>query len=135
MSCLDWCVLDKYEKNNEEHQMLMKRVKPLIGAIGCPSNKEYAKAMEMAGFELTVDQNASYNGLQSPLIDNADVHFNFVGKVIKTLTKWGLIPKYIEALFDRFTKDGQAFVEMDRRELVTSCYHLVGKKPLDVVRN
>jgi sterol 24-C-methyltransferase len=135
LSCLDWVVLDKYDKNNKEHVSLMKRVKPLIGAIGCPHNKEYAAAMENAGFELIIDANASVGGLQYQLIDNADSFYANVEKWIKFLCKYKIFPAYFERLFNRFTLDGQAFVEMDKKELCTSCYHFVGKKKEIAARN
>jgi sterol 24-C-methyltransferase len=126
-ACLDWVRLN-YDANNPEHVELMKRVKPLIGAIGTPSPKEYTDALERAGFRVTVSENVSVGGLQAPLIENADRFFTRVTKLIYFLVRWKVIPAHFKALFDRFVQDGQAFVEADRKGLLTTSYYIVAEK-------
>mmetsp|Transcript_39219 Transcript_39219/g.107984 ORF Transcript_39219/g.107984 Transcript_39219/m.107984 type:complete len:369 (-) Transcript_39219:90-1196(-) len=130
LSCLDWVVLDAYDPNNAEHVEMMSRVKPLIGAIGCPSSKNYVKLMKEAGFNIVIDENPSVGGYQAPLIENADDFYVGLTKWVKFLCKWHLIPAYFEKLFDRLTKDGEALVKMDRDDLVTTTYYMVAEKPL-----
>jgi Methylase involved in ubiquinone/menaquinone biosynthesis len=129
IACLDWVRLKDYSPDNLEHAELMKRIKPLIGAIGTPSVEEYENAFKQAGFHIVISENASVDGLQAPLIENADKFFTRATRAINFLVKWRLLPKHFKALFDRLTQDGQAFVEADRKRLVTTSYYIVAQKP------
>ncbi len=128
LAFLDWVHLDKYEAENPHHADLMKRIKPLIGAIGTPSVQKFVHALEKAGFKVLTSENASIDGLQAPLIQNADKFFTRVAKLIKFSVKCKILPKHFQALFDRLTKDGEAFVEADRMRLVTTSYYIVAQK-------
>jgi sterol 24-C-methyltransferase len=107
----------------------MKRIKPLIGAIGTPTEKEYVRLLRKVGFEILTSENASIDDLQAPLIENADRFFTRVAVLIKLLVKCKVLPTHFKLLFDRLTKDGQAFVEADRLRLVTTSYYIVARKP------
>lgn len=128
LGCLDWVRLNNYNPTNPHHADLMKRIKPLIGAIGTPSSEEYVQLLKKVGFEIIIDENASIDGLQAPLIENADRFFTRVTRAIQFLVRYKLLPKHFKALFDRLTKDGEAFVEADRLKLVTTSYYIVAQK-------
>ena len=127
-ACLDWMSLDRYDASNPYHANLMKRIKPLVGAIGTPSVRTYVALLEEAGFEVVVNENASIDGLQAPLIDKADRFYTTVARWIYRLVDWKVLPKHFRTLFDRLTKDGQAFVEADRMRIVTSSHYIVARK-------
>lgn len=128
LACLDWVTFDKYNAKDPHHADLMKRIKPLIGAIGTHYAHEYVDLLKKAGFEILVSENASVGGMQAPLIDNADKFFTRMTRLIKALIKCKILPKHFQALFDRLTKDGQAFVEADRLGLLTTSYYIVAQK-------
>lgn len=128
LACLDWFRLPKYNPKNARHAQLMKRIKPLIGAIGTPSVKEFTSLLEKAGFKVLISENASVGGLQAPLIENADRFFTRMTRLINFLVRTKVLPKHFQALFDRLTKDGEAFVEADRMRLVTTSYYIVAQK-------
>lgn len=128
LACLDWVTLDKYNPKDPYHAGLMKRIKPLIGAIGCPSDKEYAALIKKAGFKVLINENASIDGLQAPLIESADKFFTRIMWLVKSLVSLRVLPKHFNVLFDRLTKDGQAFVEADRQRLVTTSHYIVAQK-------
>lgn len=128
LACLDWVRLKKYNPENPHHANLMKRIKPLIGAIGTPSAEEYVNLLKKVGFDVTISENASIDGLQAPLIENADKFFTRVNRLIQTLVRWKILPKHFKALFDRLTQDGEAFIEADRMRLVTTSYYIVAQK-------
>ncbi len=128
IGCLDWVSLPNYDPKNPHHANLMKRIKPLIGAIGTPSAEKYVDLMRQAGFQIVVNENASLDGLQAPLIENADRFFTCVTRAIHFLVKWKILPSHFRALFDRLTKDGAAFVEADRLRLVTTSYYIIAQK-------
>lgn len=127
--CLDWILLPDYDPNNQKHRQLMNEVKPLVGAIGSPRETDYIRALQDAGFKVIVSKNLSIDGLQAPLIEKADVHFNKVSKTIKHLTKCKMLPSHFKVLLDRLTQGGKAFVEADRLRLVTTSYYIVAEKP------
>lgn len=127
-ACLDWVRLDKYDPKNPHHSSLMKRIKPLIGAIGTPSVEEFTTLLTKAGFEVQISKNASLGGFQAPLIENADRFFTRMAALIKGLVKCRILPSHFQALFERLTKDGEAFIEADRLELVTTSYYIVAQK-------
>lgn len=128
LACLDWVRLAKYDEQNPHHSSLMKRIKPLIGAIGTPSAEEYVAFLKKAGFDVLISENASIDGLQAPLIENADRFFTRVTRLTNLLVRWKVFPAHFRALFDRLTKDGEAFIEADRLRLVTTSYYIVAQK-------
>lgn len=128
LGCLDWFKLDKYDEKNPEHVHLMKRIKPLIGAIGTPSIEDYVGAMKKAGFKVLINENASINGLQSPLIENADKFYTRVGRWLKILVKCKILPRHFQSLFDRLSEGGEDFVKADRMGLVTTSHYIVAQK-------
>jgi sterol 24-C-methyltransferase len=128
LSCLDWFQLDNYDAANPQHADLMKRIKPLIGAIGTPSVSRFEDLLRKTGFEIIISENASIDGLQAPLIENADKFFSRATRMIKFFVKCKVLPQHFQALFDRLTKDGEAFVEADRLRLVTTSYYIIAQK-------
>lgn len=128
VACLDWFRLNSYDSKNPEHADLMRRIKPLIGAIGTPAIEDFTKAMEKAGFKILINENASIDGLQAPLIENADTLFTWANRLVNGLVKIKVLPRHFQKLFDRLTQDGEAFVEADRKRLVTTSHYIVGEK-------
>lgn len=127
-ACLDWVHLDKYDEKNPEHVDLMRRVKSLVGAIGTPSIAKYTGLLQQAGFVIEVNENASIDGLQAPLIENADKFYTRAKKALRFLVKCRLVPKHFNTLFDRLTLHGEAFVEADRKRLLTTSHYIVARK-------
>ncbi|KAI0970227.1 S-adenosyl-L-methionine-dependent methyltransferase [Xylaria arbuscula] len=127
---IDWVSLPAYDPENPKHTSLMRRVKPLIGAVGTPTPTSFEKALQDAGFAVTRSDNPSIDGLQAGLIDKVDIYFRSVRKLINTLTKLRALPPHFKILFDRLCLDGQAFVEMDNMRLITTTYRIVAEKPV-----
>ncbi|GKT40534.1 sterol 24-C-methyltransferase [Colletotrichum spaethianum] len=128
ISLLDWVSLPAYDATNPEHAELMRRTKPLIGAVGTPTPATFEKALTEAGFNVLISDNASIGGLQAPLIDKADVYFRSLRQVILGLVKVRLLPPHFKTLINRLCLDGQAFVKMDTMKLVTTSYRIVAQK-------
>ena len=127
-ACLEWATLDKYDPKNPHHSGLMKRIKPLIGAIGTHSVENCTRFLQDAGFEILKNENASIGGFQAPLIENADKFFTRVNKTLNFLVGCKLLPVHFKLLFDRLTKDGDAFIEADRLGLVTTSHYILAQK-------
>lgn len=129
VSLLDWVSLPGFDPENGEHAELMARVKPLIGAVGTPTPAIFEEELRAAGFTVLKSENASIDGLQSPLIDRVDVYFRGVRQVILGLVKMRVLPAHFKTLIDRLCLDGQAFVKMDNMRLITTSYWVVAEKP------
>ncbi|MGE5196274.1 MAG: SAM-dependent methyltransferase [Anaerolineae bacterium] len=126
--CLEWASLDKYDPKDPHHAALMKRIKPLIGAIGTHSVDHCIYLLQQAGFEILKNENASVGGCQAPLIENADKFFTRVNRLINFSVRCKILPAHFKAFFDRLTKDGEAFIEADRLGLVTTSQYIIAKK-------
>lgn len=129
ISSLDWVSLPAYDPQNPEHAELMRRVKPLIGAVGTPTPESLEKALTDAGFVVLKSDNASIDGLQAPLIDTVDGYFRAMRQVILGLVKLHLIPHHFKTLINRFCLDGLAFIKMDNMRLATTSYRIIAQKP------
>ena len=129
ISLLDWASLPAYDPSNPEHAELMRRVKPLIGAVGTPTPASFEKALEGAGFEVLRSEIPSIDGLQAPLIDRVDGYFRAMRQAILALVKVRVLPAHFKTLINRFCLDGQAFLKMDRMRLATTTYWIVAQKP------
>ncbi|KAJ0382494.1 hypothetical protein COL922a_012454 [Colletotrichum nupharicola] len=128
ISLLDWVSLPAYDPTNAEHAELMRRTKPLIGAVGTPTPQTFEKALTDAGFTVLRSDNASIDGVQAPLIDKADVYFRSLRQVILGLVKVRLLPPHFKTLINRLCLDGQAFVKMDTMRLVSTSYRIIAQK-------
>ncbi len=126
--CLEWASLPAYDPKNSHHADLMRRIKPLIGAIGTHSVENCIRLLENAGFKIIKNENASIGGYQAPLIQNADKFFTRINRLINLSVACKILPAHFKALFDRLTKDGEAFVEADRLGLVTTSQYIVAEK-------
>ncbi|KAJ5653791.1 hypothetical protein N7490_000794 [Penicillium lividum] len=129
ISLLDWISLPAYEPTNPEHAELMRRVKPLIGAVGTPTKESLEEALTQSGFEIVLSENASIDGLQAPLIDTVDIYFRTLRQVILGLVKLHVLPRHFKTLINRLCLDGQAFVKMDNMRLATTSYSIIARKP------
>lgn len=127
-AALDWALLPNYNPQDAYHVELLHRVKPLVGAIGNPSPTDFGNVLQEAGFKVLLNENASIDGLQAPLIENADRFFKLTTKMIGWLVKCKIFPAHFKVVFDRMTKDGEAFVEADRLRIVTSSHYLLAQK-------
>jgi len=128
VSFLDWVRLDKYDPQNKHHQILINKVKPLIGAVTTPSPRDFEDALEKAGFKVLFSGDASIGGHQADLIEKTCFFYETFTLIINTLVALGL-PKHLKILFDRLTKGGDAFIEADRLGIFTTSYQLIAQKP------
>ncbi len=128
ISLLEWVRLPNYDANNPHHLDLMKKIKPLIGAIGTPSPKEYEAALQQAGFQILVSEDPSLNHSQEPLVQKADHYFGLFMPVIRFFIAIRVMPKYFLPLLVRLQQDAQALCEAERLGLVTTSYHIMAQK-------
>lgn len=128
-SFLDWAKKDAYDENNPQHKEIMAKVKPLIGAVRTPHPNEWCEALQAAGFKVIFSKDASVNGHQYPLIEDAKNFFEPLQGFVQRVCKWRILPDHLNVLFDRFTRDGQAFIDGDKLDLFTSSWQILAEKP------
>jgi sterol 24-C-methyltransferase len=128
LSFLDWVRLPAYDPADPHHASLLRRIKPLIGAVETPSPPELNASLERAGFEVVSSGDLSLGGHQAALIEQADVFYNRVRRLVDLLAAARLLPRHLVVLFERLTRDGDAFVEADRLGLTTSSHQTVARK-------
>lgn len=127
-SYLDWVLLDGYNPNDSHHVDLISRVKPLIGAVDTPTPDEICGFMRAVGFDIVFSEDV--RGEQhSKLIEREDFYYRFARTAIHALTTVNLLPKHFSILFERLTKNGDAFVEADKLGLASTCYQIIAMKP------
>lgn len=127
ISLLEWVRLPAYDPANPHHLALMKKVKPLIGAIGTPSPAEYESALRDAGFKIVVSEDPSLHQTQEPLIKQANHYFGKIFSFISFLVMIKVLPAHFVTIFDKLSQDVDALCEADRLGLVTMCYHIVAE--------
>ncbi|MDR3502508.1 MAG: methyltransferase domain-containing protein [Legionella sp.] len=129
ISFLDWVQLDNYDTSNAHHRDLLKRVKPLIGAIDTPTPDEIKNTLEKVGFKILLNKDISVGGHQAPLIEKADKYYEHMQKLVYFMVKLHLLPKHFKILFDRFAQDGESFIEADQLGLFTTSCQTIAEKP------
>lgn len=129
LSFLDWVLLENYDPKVERHRDLLKRIKPLIGAVDTPTAQEIKDTLKKVGFKVLVSQDASIGGHQADLIEKADTFYNRTQKIISCMVKLRLLPKHFSVLLERLTKDGESFIEADRLGIVTTSFQTIAQKP------
>jgi len=82
-----------------------------------------------AGFKILLNEDASVGGHQYPLIEKAEGFFTAVQWILSLLTQIHVLPKHFLTLFERLTKDGEAFVEADKLGLFTTSWQIIAQKP------
>ncbi len=127
MSSCDWATLDNYNPKDAEHVRLVEKIKPLLGAVSTPSKEEYLTAFKQAEFKILKAEVPSPTKTDDVNIDKASKEFTLINKLINFLVKVRIIPKHFQTLFEQF-QDVDAFIEVDRRGLATTNYHIVAEK-------
>lgn len=129
LSFLDWVQLDNYDASNPHHLDLLKRVKPLIGAIDTPTPEEIKTSLEKVGFKIIQSKDASIGNHQASLIKKADRQFEIMKKLVYFSVRFHLLPSHFKVLFDRFSEDGESFIEADQLGLFTTSFQTIAEKP------
>jgi len=135
LSFLDWVKLDKYNPTDPHHQSIMKKVKPLIGAVDTPSGDELEHYLKQVGFEVTYKGDLSKQpgriGSQADLILSADKFFRLFTFLVNSFVFLHVVPQHFKTLFDRLVQDCDAFIEGDNMELFTTSWQTLAVKPVE----
>lgn len=127
---LDWVLLPAFDPGDPAHVELLDRARPLLGAVESPTIMELEVAMEKAGLQVVLSENPSLGQHQFQLISGEDKYFHLLRRVVDLGVKARIFPKYFAPLLDRLMKDADALITMDEMSLGSTCYQLVGEKPV-----
>jgi len=126
---LDWFCLPNFNPSNPAHVDLMRKCKPLVGAVWSPYPDEMCEIFEKSGFKVLKSDNASVDGFMWPMIEKANTFFNIVNSLVNFCVFIRVLPPHFKVLFDRFSKDGCAFIEADKLRILTAGHEIIAIKP------
>ncbi len=126
---VEWVRMGGFNEKDPYHQELLRKIKPLVGAIATRTVEDEIAGLTEAGFTIELHEEPSIGGNQSAMIARADKLFTRVTKLVRWLVKYKLAPAHFRALLDRMNQDGDAFVKATALNLVSSSYYIVAKKP------
>jgi sterol 24-C-methyltransferase len=141
----EWCMTDKFDANNLEHQRLKKDIEEGNGLPDIIDYKMCLKALEDAGFEvLTSNDQATVPNVQkweTPLLPSWSpftqrFQFNWLGAqitniVIYTMELLWIAPKGTVKTQKVLQKGGFALKDAAQAEIFTTMFLMVGRKPLN----
>lgn len=123
IAILEYVLKEAFDSSNAHHVDLLRRTKQVLGAIGSPTIPQYENAFREAGFTVTLSEDPSLDGRQTPLI------LKSVGKWIDRPIRMGILPKHFQILFERLARHGDAYVEADTLRLLTTGWYITATKP------
>lgn len=124
----EWACLPNYDERNPHHRDLMRRIKPLVGAIGNPTPAFYESALRKAGFNILSSFDPSMIRSDDVMVEKAGKYYDKLLPFINLLVKFKLIPKHIITLFDQFGKNAEALCEAIQLRLVALNYQILAEK-------
>lgn len=144
----EWCMTDKYDPNNADHQFMKKKIEEGNGLPDITTCRECYKAMEAAGFEMVeaYDYAEGYeaDGLAKPWYTpltaswnpiSQRFQFNWLGSKITNVAIYMLemlfiAPKGTIATQKYLQEGAFALRDAGKQQIFTTAYFMVGQKPL-----
>jgi sterol 24-C-methyltransferase len=134
MSVLDGVMLDGFDENNAKHRQLLRETREVTGWGSLWHHDVWKAAAEAAGFTVLSSKDPSYSpnreGSQSLLIEQEGRYFGLLAILVKAGAWLGIIPKQIDILIERLNRHGESYIEMDKRNMLTTSWHIMAQKPL-----
>jgi sterol 24-C-methyltransferase len=145
----EWCMTDKYDPNNENHQFMKKKIEEGNGLPDITTCKECYKAMEAAGFEMVeaFDYADAYEAKgqakpwMTPLMPSWNpisqrFQFNWLGSKITNASIYmmellWIAPKGTIATQKYLQEGAFALRDAGTEKIFTTAYFMVGRKPLN----
>ena len=143
-ACYEWCMTDKYDPNNPEHQRMKKDIEEGNGLPDICNTNDCLQAMKDAGFEIVCESDfAAKTDVQpwmTPLQPSWNplsqrFQFNPVGAVITNFTIWlletiRLAPAGTVKTQKVLQAGGFALRDAGQEGIFTTMYLMVGTKPM-----
>lgn len=141
--CYEWCMTEKYDANNPEHQRLKKDIEEGNGLPDVISTKACLEAMKKAGFEIVCESDLALvkdvEPWMTPLMPSWNLfsqrfQFNCVGAVITNAAIYlmeliCLAPAGTVKTQQILQAGGFALRDAGKEGIFTTMYMMVGRKP------
>ncbi|KAJ1789081.1 Delta(24)-sterol C-methyltransferase [Coemansia sp. RSA 1807] len=146
----EWCLTDKFDADNSEHQRLARAIEHGDGIGKLFSTRVALQAAKDAGFEIERAQDiahetqvgneiAWYKDLDCGVINfsglqgfaRSQIGRVFTSNAVKVLEKVGIAPKGTVQVQDVLVTAADGLVEGGKAEIFTPMYLIVGRKPLN----
>mmetsp|Transcript_48723 Transcript_48723/g.112921 ORF Transcript_48723/g.112921 Transcript_48723/m.112921 type:complete len:377 (-) Transcript_48723:294-1424(-) len=135
ISLLDGVMLDGYDGRDAGHRKLLRETREVTGWGHFTHHSEWKAAIEDAGFHVLQSKDPSWSkdreGSQHMLILQESRYFWVLAHVVKLGAWLGLIPVHIDTLIERLNRHGESYMEMDKRNMLTTSWHIIAQKPSD----
>lgn len=128
LSALDWVLLPAFDEVNPVHVDLVARACGVLGAIASPPLQDLMDAVQKAGFRIVVSEIPSIDEQQHRMISAEDRYFRWLRLGVRLGTRSRILPRHFLPLVDRLMQGADAFIELDRLRIGTTCYQIVGEK-------
>jgi sterol 24-C-methyltransferase len=133
ISVLDGVMLDGYDATQPRHRQLLRETREVTG-WGSLWHYSYWKASaEAAGFNVITSHDPSWSkdreGSQNLLIEQEGRYFWFLALLVKAGAWMGVIPPQIDVLIERLNRHGESYMEMDKKNMLTTSWHIIAQKP------
>lgn len=134
ISLLDGVMLDGFDPKDKYHAKLLRETREVTGWGHLTHHSEWTKSVEAAGFKVLESFDPSWSkdreGSQSMLIEQEGRYFGALAVLIKIGAFLRLIPKQIDILIERLNRHGESYIEMDKKNMLTTSWHIIAEKPL-----
>lgn len=134
ISALDGVMLDGYNQSDPYHRKLLRETREVTGWGHLTHYSEWKTAAEAAGFVVLSSKDPSYSpdrvGSQHMLIEQEGRYFGVLAVLVKVAAWMGIIPQHIDVLIERLNRHGESYMEMDKKMMLTTSWHIMAQKPL-----
>lgn len=133
VSVLDGVMLDGYHAEDPRHRRLLRETREVTGWGALWHHSKWTAAAEAAGFVVLKSWDPSWSadreGSQNLLIEQEGRYFGLLAILVKAAALLGIIPKHIDTLIERLNRHGESYMEMDKRNMLTTSWHIMAQKP------
>merc|ERR1712019_34356 len=110
------------------HRQLLNETRQVTGFGGLWHYDEWKAAVEDSGFKVLFHADKSLGGHQYPLILQELRLFAGVAQLVKFLTYIKVLPHHFAILIERLNRHKWSFVEMDKKSMLTTSWHIIAEK-------
>ena len=147
-ACYEWCMTDKYDSENKEHNVIKKNIEEGDGLPDIISTHACVEALEKAGFEILFERDladVTGNNWYVPLTPSWNLlsqrfQFNWLGtfmttNILRILELIFLVPKGTSKTQQMLQKGGVGCARGGETGIFTPMYLMVGRKPSSTNHN
>jgi sterol 24-C-methyltransferase len=133
ISILDGVMLDNYKENDPHHRKLLWETRVVTGWGNLWHHAYWTESAEKAGFKVLKSFDPGFSesreGSQALLIEQEGRYFGVLAFFVKVGCKLGMLPPHLDVLMERLNRHGESFVEMDKKGMLTTGWHIMAQKP------